>query len=792
MHKGIVLLVLVAGLTTSASRAVAQWVDFADETGARLMLTTIPFTDTEEKDIAAADFDHDGWTDLVVVRKRRFSLAGSRPDLLLMNEGGVLVDRTTDFAPGFAADFTDARDVLCADLTGDGWEDIVIATTFSDAPKFYRNLGLDAQSNWLGFTDESSRLGPAGAQSQPFEMCAVSTGDVDGDGFDDLYFSNYRDGGDDLLMINDGTGVFSDQTVARLAGGGQNLANVAFGTQNAIVDMDNDGDNDIVKTSTLFAAAPFAVGTYILWNDGTGHFSQFVKIPGDQDYMFAIDDLDGNGTKDIYIGQDPQDTGHLSTVNGPQSITWTDYVPTPSPRTAGFAGNLKLADIDLDGDLDLGVAPVDTDIQNCPNPGEFALLRNDGAGFLADPWPTNQGPPIHAEAAFDFAFLDVNNDGLLDMFFGNCSGYGVFIQQCTPVVASAPACIPALSISFPGGLPITIDPGVDTTFTIQIEDGTESLVPQSSLLNYRSDGGAFQQTQLTSLGGILFQATLPPADCGTTPEFFISAKGNGGTPVTSPTDAPIIVFSTVVGNITTVLADDFQTDQGWTVTDLPSGGGNFDGTWNRGVPIGGGDRGDPPTDSDGSGQCYLTDNVDGNSDVDNGTTVLTSAPIDMTGGAAVTYAYWLNDIPGSNLGPEDAMTVEMATNPAGDNWTLLRTYTTAAGSWRTDSIDVGTEITATDTMRIRFSVSDNAPGDVVEGGVDAVLVQRLDCLAPCPGPDGDFNGSGSVEGADIQPFVDAMLGTPSATAICHGDFNANGSLDLGDVGGMVAALLALP
>ena len=101
-------------------------------------------------------------------------------------------------------------------------------------------------------------------------------------------------------------------------------------------------------------------------------------------------------------------------------------------------------------------------------------------------------------------------------------------------------CIKALSVErlplnilFPDGLPEYLDPGVPTTFTVQITDGSETYVPGTGLLHYRYDGGTFLTSALTSISGDLYEATLPSADCEATPEYYVSAQGDSGSTVSN-------------------------------------------------------------------------------------------------------------------------------------------------------------------------------------------------------------------------------------------------------------------
>ena len=794
----------------TASVASAQWVNFSNQTAGRLSASAANgVADVDEKDFAWGDVDLDGDIDLISVRKEPFTSPGKRTNVFYMNEAGVLTDRTSQYCTdtdvpgdqGFLTPTND-RDVVLADVDGDGWLDIVTATTLSDGdpkvighPRIYRNKGMNA-GVWQGFKYEAARiptmLSVAGQSGNP-RFCSVAAGDVTGDGKPELWFGDYDSAGvggsteaagqdfDDRLLLNDGNGFFTDVTNGvgtRFSGtinttiGALPFRQSAFGAAAAIADMNGDGLMDILKQTAL--NPPQYVGIAYNTPGNPGFFSLNKNVYAQAPYFASVADLNNDNRMDIIISDDATDAYMLNTGNAGDGSANFSTVTFPT-ATNGFGSQSLAVDLNNDGWKDVLIADVDVDIPPCDS-RQADILRNNGNApnvtFTAD---IANIPGANLVGVHNFAVFDLNGDGWNDIVIGRCTGVEVWMN------------VPPTGIQFtyPQGLPANPQPNTPSPFQVQATViGGAALVPGSGLLFYRFGGtGAYSSTPMTDLPTPgLYQAVLPAAPCATKAEFYLQASLNVGGSFTGPAGAPAAGVNLALPAYgTSVTTEDFETGTGgFTVVNAP---GMTTGMWERANPNGtlnGSIQSAPEDDAQPATDkvfCVVTDDgVPGGSasanDVDGGPTDLISPLIDMTNtDATISFAAWVF----CSTGPSSPDPLFVAvSNDGGTNWTDVLSIPTTIPTGGTQptwtnfsfiasSAFPGQPLTA--NYRVRFRISDNPNGSVTEAGVDVFQVTKFVCTAPCA-CGSDMNTDGQRNGSDIQGFVDCMVGGAGSNCAC--------------------------
>jgi hypothetical protein len=383
----------------------------------------------------------------------------------------------------------------------------------------------------------------------------------------------------------------------------------------------------------------------------------------------------------------------------------------------------------------------------------------------------HNGSAIDENIPIDWLTLDDDDATILN----GTPNYALINNACSDHGLPGPDITP-IDITFQQGQPEFIDPADGAEFLVWIHEYGVEAEDGSQRITYRIDGGEWVSSPLEPISSVRWRATLPPAPCDSFFEYYIAVDVAGTDGYTSPQGAPDNAYGVMVATgLGTTFNDEGETDEGWTVIDECN-----DGEWTRGIPVGGGDRGDPATDYDGSGACWLTDNVDGNTDVDGGTTTLISPRIDASNpGSTIAYARWFSNCAGPGSGNE-VFTVDVSDDD-GENWVNLEVVgpedDQSCGGWFEVSFLIGNFVENTDAFRIRFIAADVVnPNTRVEAGIDALLVQATECVEP-PDFQGDLNGDGRVDGEDVGLFLafwDANGG--------EADFNGDGIVDGADFG----------
>ena len=286
----------------------------------------------------------------------------------------------------------------------------------------YRNNGDGT------FVDVTDKAGVACGQMGNFGMGAAAA-DFDGDGWQDLYVTNY---GANVLFHNNGNGTFAN--VTDKAG----VAAPNWSTCATWFDYDNDskldlfvssfvqysgtgtvfcGDNRIGRryycVPRIFKPRP----SFLFHNEGGGKFLDVSKDSGiasslGKSFGAVATDINNDGLMDLFVANDTlanflfvnKGKGKFEEVGLLSGVAYSD---SGAPRSGM---GVDATDYDNDGWQDLFVANIDQEL--------FSLYQNQKDLTFID-HPGEIGPATRLLSGWGLRFFDYDNDGDSDLILAN-------------------------------------------------------------------------------------------------------------------------------------------------------------------------------------------------------------------------------------------------------------------------------------------------------------------------------------------------------------------------------------
>lgn len=381
--------------------------------------------------VTMVDINADGWTDIYVSTLSGLEGRAGKNALFINNKDNTFTDRAAEF--GLDEDGY-GQQATFFDYDKDGDLDVYLLRTSVHSENNYRPVAVrktrDPKSgdkllrNDDGkFVDVSEKAGIWGG-SIGYGL-GIATGDLDNNGYPDLYIANdFHE--DDYLYLNNGDGTFSEKIKQAMP----HTSQYAMGTD--IADVNNDGLLDVMTLDMMpddehirkSSEGADRVDVYRLkreygyhhqlarnalqLNRGNGHFSDVAPyanvFASDWSWGVLFADLDLDSHQDIFITNGiyrrPNDLDFLFYISNksvqrvvtPQNIEISRKMPQVKIPNYAFrnTGNTQFeqvskawglddlaysngsayADLDNDGDLDL--------ITNCINE-EAGIYRNQTA-----------------------------------------------------------------------------------------------------------------------------------------------------------------------------------------------------------------------------------------------------------------------------------------------------------------------------------------------------------------------------------------------------------------------------
>jgi hypothetical protein len=268
-----------------------------------------------------------------------------------------------------------APGVALIDYDNDGDLDIYVTNGPGRANSLFKNMLKE--TGQLTFVDVAEEAGVALKNNDSTGVCF---GDIDNDGFDDIYVVS--SGQLNHLLHNNGNGTFTDITSTAGVGGDHRYA-----ASCSMGDVNNDGLLDIAVANT-----------YHPWTHRRSVFTSAYDPNDEQDYLFI------NTGNNVFTDAS-SDSGLESLLNVP------DFGAPPGNPT--FTWAVAMVDLNQDGFIDY-MGLEDAGAKPQAQRGIIRYMKGDGTGHFTDesvPAKTNETGSFMGSTYSDF-----NCDGNMDFF----------------------------------------------------------------------------------------------------------------------------------------------------------------------------------------------------------------------------------------------------------------------------------------------------------------------------------------------------------------------------------------
>jgi len=369
--------------------------------------------------VTVFDFNNDGFEDLYIT-------SGIQADRLYLNKGNGTFE---DVFKGSSLEVTNeyvTQGVVSADINKDGFRDLFITTiTTTDGKNVIpraKNL-LFLNNGNATFTDVTKAYG-----LEEFNSFSTgpSFGDIDADGYPDLFVGNYfQEFTGKLGIIKDATIVSANQTARSYLlknNLGKSFKNVyddyglghkGFGFGGVFTDFDNDQDQDLLVNQDFgYKAVPNFLYQNEYPNDRFEDVSQQTKMDLKINAMgAAVGDYNGDGWMDYYV---TNIKFNMLMENQGNGNPFVDKAKELGTYNLAISWGANFADFDHDEDLDLFVSNGDLN-PNCTPMGNFYFENNantyteKGRELAINDYGIGRGSVI----------FDMDNDGDMDLLVVN-------------------------------------------------------------------------------------------------------------------------------------------------------------------------------------------------------------------------------------------------------------------------------------------------------------------------------------------------------------------------------------